>query len=82
MRGGTLKWSTWSTTTVCRGASGSMLASGIAGGWPTPMGHRLVMPSGGRRGSSAQGQDDALVRQWIHGLRQFLCLCRIFPLST
>ena len=23
-----------------------------------------------------------LVRQWIHVLRQFLCLCRIFLLST
>ena len=27
-------------------------------GWPLPMGHRLVMPSGGRRGSLAEGQDD------------------------
>ena len=57
------------------GASGSKLASGIAGGWPLPMGPRLAMPSGGLHGSSAAGQgDDAvvellcwcLVRQWIH----------------
>ena len=42
------------------GASGSQLASNIAGGWPLPMGPRLAMPSGGRRGSSAEGQGDVL----------------------
>ena len=47
-------------TTVCGGASGFLLASGIAGGWPLPMGHRLVIPSGGRRGSSAEGQGEVL----------------------
>ena len=54
----TLRWSTWSTTTVCGSASGSLLASGIAGGWPLLMGHRLVTPSGGRRGSLAEGQGE------------------------
>ena len=54
----TLRWSTWSTTGACGGASGFLLASGTAGGWPLPMGHRLVMSSGGRRGSSAQGQGE------------------------
>ena len=57
------------------GPSGSQLASGIAGGWPLPMGPRLAILSGGLRGSSAAGQGhDAvvellcwcLVRQWIH----------------
>ena len=56
----TLQWSTWSTTIACGSASGTQLASNIAGGWPLPMGPRLVMPSGGRRGSSAEGQDDVL----------------------
>ena len=42
------------------GASGTQLDSNVAGGWPLPMGHRLVMPSGGRRGSSAEGQGDVL----------------------
>ena len=66
---------TCSTMGVCGGASGSQLASGIAGGWPLAMGPRLAIPSGGLHGSSAAGQgDDAtmvllgwcLVRQWIH----------------
>ena len=62
-----MQWSTSSTTIAYGGASGTQLASGIAGGWPLPMGHRLVMPSGGRRGSSGVDQGDCLVRQWIHG---------------
>ena len=52
-----MQWSTWSTT-IAYSVSGIQLASNIAGGWPLPMGHRLVMPSGGRRGSLAEGQDD------------------------
>ena len=52
----TLKWSTWSSTFACGGASGSQLASNIAGGWPLPMGPRLAIPYGCRRGSSAEGQ--------------------------
>ena len=47
-------------TIACGGASGSQLASNIVGGWPLPMGHRLVMPSGGRRGSSGVDQGDLL----------------------
>ena len=54
----TLRWSTWSTTTVCGGVSGLLLASGTAGGWPLPMGPRLAIPYGGRRGSSAEGQGE------------------------
>ena len=46
-------------------------------------GHRLVMPSGGRRGSLAEGQDG---RAWYDSGYMFcvlfLCLCRIFLLST
>ena len=56
----TLRWCTWSWTIACGGASGSQLASNIAGGWPLPMGPRLAMPSCGRRGSSAEGQGDVL----------------------
>ena len=63
-------------------ASGLLLASVIAGGWPLPMGPRLAIPYGGRRGSSAEGHGDVLGRQWIHVLRQLLCLCRMFLLST
>ena len=55
-----MQWSTSSTTIAYGSASGTQLASGIADGWPLPMGHRLVMPSGGRRGSLAEGQDDVL----------------------
>ena len=55
-----MRWSTWSTTTVCGGVSGSLLASGTAGGWPLLMGPRLAIPYGGRRGSSAEGQGDVL----------------------
>ena len=44
-------WSIRSLTTAYGGASGTQLDSNIAGVWPPwPMGHRLVMPSGGRRG--------------------------------
>ena len=58
------------------GASGTQLASSIAGGWPRQMGHRLAIQYGGPRGSSAEGQGDwGLVRQWIHGLRQRLGAC-------
>ena len=56
----TWKWSTWSSTIACGGASGSQLASNIAGGLPLPMGPSVAMPSGGRRGSSAEGQGDVL----------------------
>ena len=56
-----MKWSTWSLTIACGGASGSKLASNIAGGWPLSMGPRLAIPYGGRRGSSAEGQGD------VHG---------------
>ena len=78
----TLRWNTWSTTGACGGASGLLLASGTAGGWPLPMGLRLAIPYGGRRGSSAEVQGDVLGRQWIHVLRQLLCICRIFLPST
>ena len=54
----TLQWSTSSTTITCGGASGTQLASGIAGGWPLPMGHRPAIRYGGLRGSSAVGQGD------------------------
>ena len=56
-------------------ASGTQLTSGIAGGWPLPMGHRLAIRYGGLHGSSAVGHGDVatmvllgwcLVRQWIH----------------
>ena len=55
-----LKWSTWSLMFICGGASGSLLASNIAGGWPLPMDPRLAIPYCGRRGSSAEGQGDVL----------------------
>ena len=51
--------STWSVMAVGGGASGSQLASGIAGGWPLPMGPRLAISHGGRRGSSAPGDVSA-----------------------
>ena len=55
-------------------ASGTQLISGIAGGWPLPMGHRPAIRYGGLHGSSAVGHGDVatmvllswcLVRQWI-----------------
>ena len=46
--------------TVCGGVSEFLLASSIAGGWPLLMGHRLVTPSGGHRGSLAEGQGEVL----------------------
>ena len=55
-------------------ASGTQLISGIAGGWPLPMGHRPAVRYGGLHGSSAVGHGDVatmvllgwcLVRQWI-----------------
>ena len=52
--------SSWSILGAGGGASGSRLASDIAGGWPRQMGHRLAIPSGGLRGSSAEGQGDVL----------------------
>ena len=64
----------WSMMGAGGGASGAQLASGIAGGWPLPMGPRLAILSGGLHGLSAAAQgDDAmeellswcLVRQWI-----------------
>ena len=54
--------------------SGTQLTSGIAGGWPLPMGHRLAIRYGGLHGSSAVGHGDVatmvllgwcFVRQWI-----------------
>ena len=50
--------STCSTMGVGGGASGIQVASGTAGGWPLLMGPRLAIQSGGRRGSSAEGQGD------------------------
>ena len=56
-------------------ASGTQLNSGIAGGWPLPMGRRPAIRYGGLHGSSAVGHGDVatmvllgwcLVRQWIH----------------
>ena len=74
----TLTSSTWSSMGAGGGASGSQLASSIAGGWPLRMGHRLAIQYGGLRGSSAEGQGDwGLVRQWIHGLRQCLGACAV-----
>ena len=52
--------SSWSSMGAGGGASGSQLASSFAGGWPRQMGHRLAIPSGGLRGSSAEGQGDVL----------------------
>ena len=68
---------------ACGGASGTQLASGIAGGWPLPMGHRLAIQYGGPRGSSAEGQGDVLgtiVDTWSASVPG--CLCRLFLLST
>ena len=60
------------------GASGSGLASSIAGGWPRQMGHRPATQYGSPRGSSAEGQGDwGLVRQWILGLCQLLGACAV-----
>ena len=39
-------------------ASGTQLISGIAGGWPLPIGHRPAIRYGGLHGSSAVGQGD------------------------
>ena len=47
-------------TIACGSASGSQVASNIAGGWPLSMGPSLAIPEGGRRGSSAEGQGDVL----------------------
>ena len=64
----TLTSSTWSLMGAGGGASGSRLASSVAGGWLRQTGHRLAIQCGGPRGSSAEGQGDwGLVRQWIHG---------------
>ena len=72
----TLTSSTWSLMGAGGGASGSHLASSVAGGWPRQMGHRLAIRHGGPRGSLAEGQGDwGLVRQWIHDLRQLLGAC-------
>ena len=80
----TLTSRTWSLTGAGGGASGSRLASSIAGGWPRQMGHRPAIRYGGPRGSSAEGQGDwGFVRQWIHGLRQLLGACTVlYFLST
>ena len=80
-----------STMVVGGGASGSQLASGIAGGWPLPVGPRLAILSGGLHGSSAAGQgDDAtmvllgwcLVRQWIHVPASAYCGGAFFSSSS
>ena len=66
--------STCSTMGIGGVASGTQLISGIAGGWPLPMGHRPAIRYGGLHGSSAVGHGDVatmvllgwcLVRQWI-----------------
>ena len=66
--------STCSTMGIGGVASGTQLISGIAGGWPLPMGHRPAIRHGGLHGSSAVGHSDVatmvllgwcLVRQWI-----------------
>ena len=56
----TMTLSSWSMMGAGGGASGSRLASDIAGGWPRQMGHRLAIQSGGRRGSSGVDQGDVL----------------------
>ena len=50
--------SMWSLMGAGGDASGSWLASGIAGGWLRQTGPRLVTLSGGPRGSSAVDQCD------------------------
>ena len=55
----TLPSSMWSVMGSGGGASRSQFASSIAGGWPLPMGPRLAIPYGGRRGSSAAGDVSA-----------------------
>ena len=45
----TLTSHTWSMMGAGGGASGSQLASSIAGGWPLPMGPTLAILSGGPR---------------------------------
>ena len=78
----TLQWSTSSTTIAYGSASGTQLASGIAGGWPLPMGHRLVMPSGGRRGSSGVDQGDLLGTTVVTWSASVLELMPYFFFST
>ena len=74
--------SMWSSMHAGGGASGSRLASSIVGGWPRQVGPRLAMPSGGLRGSSAEGQGDwvglvlgSTVETWSASAPG--CLCRI-----
>ena len=50
--------STCSTMGIGGVASGTQLISGIAGGWPLPMGHRPAIRYGGLHGSSAVGHGD------------------------
>ena len=50
--------STWSSMGAGGGASGSLLASSIAGGWPPQTDPRLAIRSGGPRGSSGVDQGD------------------------
>ena len=52
----TLPSSTWSTMGAGGRASGSQLASGLAGGWPLPIGPRLAILSGGLHGSWQRAQ--------------------------
>ena len=51
--------STWSSMVAGGGASGSRLASSIAGGWPRLTGPRLAILSGGPRGPSGLDQGDS-----------------------
>ena len=77
----TLKRSTWSLMIACGGASGSQLASNVAGGRPLPMGPRLAT-YGGRRGSLAEGQGDVLgttVDTWSASVPG---ACAVFFFST
>ena len=76
----TLRWITWSITTVCGGVSGSLLASNMAGGWPLPMGPRVAIPYGGRRGSSTEGQGRAWYDSGYMAYVSSWSLCRIFLL--
>ena len=79
--------SMWSSMDPGGGASRSRLASSIVGGWPRQVGPRLAIPSGGLRGSSAEGQGDSVglvlgstVDPWSASAPG--CLCRIVFFST
>ena len=65
------------------GCEGSQLASSIAGGWPLPMGPRLAVPKGGRRGSSAAGDVSATMHDKFQQLpiNSGWCLSSVHRLS-